>query len=531
MVPRMTVREWRRNIVPASITAALAAAALLAAAGCGPHGSGHGTRLVLALPDTVRLDPRAPQDDEATPFLALLYEGLVRFDSTGAVRPAGASRWTVSASGLTYTFHLRPDWRFEDGSRVTSADCARTLDSLFHLDPPAPARTRFWSVDGAIATRARARHPLGLDTPDSATLVVHLWSPDPNLLAKLAQPRYAVPTAAPERERRSSHALATGPYRLAAPPVERAVLVRNPFYRGEAAAGTDTIVILFGVSTRRAVLGLASGRVDVLWPAPLGILRERLGREAKLEAVEGAARNAPVWVLALHGEVFPMARHSARYAIARGLNRQRAIEAVSPFGFVWRTFAPAGAGPPMAPGFDPQAAQQALDLDRRINGIQVAIQAPAASPEAVASRALLGDFGRASIYGEIRPRSRADFVRDLYSHRAPVASLLAWRPPTDDPIEGLAEWMLNRSLDDRWGGNLGGLRSPGLDSLLLRALRERTAEGRQALRTEIEIQLADDVPYMPICRVRELAYVRSSVTGLGFDRYYGLELGRARVHR
>src|SRR5262249_27496662 len=172
----------------------------------------------------------------------------------------------------------------------------------------------------------------------------------------------------------------------------------------------------------------------------------------------------------------------------------------------------------------------ALDLGRRINGIQIAIEARAASREGVAGRALLGDFGRASIYGEIRPRTRADFLRDLYASQAPVASLVAWRPPTDDPIEGLAEWMLNRSLDDRWGGNLGGIRSPGLDSLLLRALRDRSSGGRQALRTEIEFRLADDVPYVPVARVRELAYVRSSVTGLTFDRHYGLQLGRAIVH-
>ena len=185
----------------------------------------------------------------------------------------------------------------------------------------------------------------------------------------------------------------------------------------------------------------------------------------------------------------------------------------------------------MAAGFDPQAAQQALDLDKRINGIQIAIQAPLASPEASACRALLGDFGRASIYGEIRTRSRAAFLHDLYDRRAPVASLVVWRPPTDDPIEGLAEWLLNRSLDDRWAGNLGGLRSPGLDSLIVRALEERSVEGRQALRTEIELRLADEAPYVPVARVRELAYVRSSVAGLAFHRDYGLDLGRAQVGR
>src|SRR5690349_15116971 len=118
--------DWRN--LSGIVALAACAGLVLLAAGCGPSKGRHGTRLVLALPDTVVLDPRAPQDDWATPFLALLHEGLVRFDSTGAVRAGGAARWTVSASGLTYTFHLRPDWRFEDGTRVTAADCARTLD-------------------------------------------------------------------------------------------------------------------------------------------------------------------------------------------------------------------------------------------------------------------------------------------------------------------------------------------------------------------------------------------------------------------
>jgi len=525
MPPRAGSTRRRR-----AVAALLALPALvLLAGGCG-GGAGSGGRLSLALPDTVVLDPRAPQDEWATPFLALLHEGLVRFDSTGEVRAAGARSWTVSRTGLTYTFHLRPDWRFEDGSRVTSSDCARTLDSLFRMNPPSPARTRFWSLAGAPAARAKARGRLGLETPDSSTLVIRLWTADRSLLEKLAQPRFAVPTAAPEREVALGHALSTGPYRLASKPAAAAILVRNPSYRGEAAALPDTITVRFGVPARRAVLGLASGRVDVLWPAPLGY-RERLEREERLAPIEGALGAAPVWVLVLDAETPPTSRRAARYAVARALNRQRIAEAMSPLAITWRSFAPVGPPQATAPGFDPQAAEGALQSDRRRGGIQLAIDVPMGSPELAASRAFLADFGRASIYGELRTRSRAAFFHDLYDRRAPVASLVVWRPPTDDPIEGMAEWLLNRSLDDRWAGNLGGLRSPGLDSLIVRALEERSVEGRQALRTEIELRLADEAPYVPVARVRELAYVRRAVAGLAFHRDYGLDLGRAQVGR
>src|SRR5262245_31938214 len=94
-----------------SIVLALAVASFASLAGCakqqagtGPH---RGGTFHVALRDTfATLDPALAWDPALTPYLRLLYEGLVAFDDSGEVRPAAAARWTESGDGLTWRFEL-----------------------------------------------------------------------------------------------------------------------------------------------------------------------------------------------------------------------------------------------------------------------------------------------------------------------------------------------------------------------------------------------------------------------------------------
>jgi peptide/nickel transport system substrate-binding protein len=53
--------------------------------------------------------------------------------TTGEIVPYLAESWTVSADGLTYTFKLRNDVKFQDGTPLTAADYVFTLQRI--LDP------------------------------------------------------------------------------------------------------------------------------------------------------------------------------------------------------------------------------------------------------------------------------------------------------------------------------------------------------------------------------------------------------------
>ncbi len=47
-----------------------------------------------------------------------VFEPLLRFDEQLVPRPAAAESYDVSTDGTVYTFHLRPDGRWNDGQPV-----------------------------------------------------------------------------------------------------------------------------------------------------------------------------------------------------------------------------------------------------------------------------------------------------------------------------------------------------------------------------------------------------------------------------
>ncbi len=71
-------------------------------------------------------------------ILRQIYDTLVYRDSLShAFVPGLAARWDISADGLSYTFQLRRDVTFHDGSRFDAAAVARNIERIY--DPARPA--------------------------------------------------------------------------------------------------------------------------------------------------------------------------------------------------------------------------------------------------------------------------------------------------------------------------------------------------------------------------------------------------------
>ncbi len=69
------------------------------------------------------LDPHTVTGVPEHFILSALFEGLVNLAADGhTIVPAAAESWEVSEDGLTYTFKLREDGKWSDGSPVTTAD-------------------------------------------------------------------------------------------------------------------------------------------------------------------------------------------------------------------------------------------------------------------------------------------------------------------------------------------------------------------------------------------------------------------------
>ncbi len=516
-------------------TCAIAVALAVAAIGCGraPAESGAGGTITLALRDSfATFDPAFAWDPEQTPYLRLVYEGLVAFDDSGRVVPACAERWQVSDGGRTVRFELRPGLRDARGVAIGAEDFARGLVRLFRTGAlRSPGAPQFVALAGALQQGIRRAPPLGVEAPDARTLVLRLAWPDPFLLEKLAQPRYALPL------RDSASVETNGPYRL-----ERAagayVFVRDPAWGAGLAAtdarrlraGTlDTIRVLTGLPARRALLGLESGRIDLLCPPPLEF-RDRLLRTDRFGHVEAQADPPRIWHLALNAEVAPTARRDARRGIALALNRARLPEGLGSWVMPWRAFtSDATPGAAEAPGYDPDRARLSLEVARYFTGIRLPVSVPRASATAAGLEALAPALARGAVQLEtvLLPRDR--WSREAVTRRGAAATILPWQAPARDGIDELAALYLNRGMESGWGGSWARYRpGPELDSLLLRGLREADPVARGALRDRVGTLLAGDLPLVPLARVGETVVYRRELSGVRFHPREGLDLGSIR---
>ena len=150
------------------------AVAILCAAGCGRGPTAEQVYRFRLREDPPTLDPAQVTDNLSDAVASNVFRGLVAMDpETLRVVPAVATSWTVSPDGLVYTFHLRPDARFQNGRTVTAEDAAWSFRRLLHKDTHSPRRWLLEPVAGALAfAEGRAADVAGIavSAPDTLTL-------------------------------------------------------------------------------------------------------------------------------------------------------------------------------------------------------------------------------------------------------------------------------------------------------------------------------------------------------------------------
>src|SRR5688572_527521 len=113
---------------------------LLIAAGCAPEKPRvDKTVLVGRASDVIGLDPARITDSDSAEVTEQIFDHLVRYRASSTdIEPALALKWEVSDDGRVWTFHLRPNVFFHDGSAfgadavVFSFDRQRDPHHPFH---------------------------------------------------------------------------------------------------------------------------------------------------------------------------------------------------------------------------------------------------------------------------------------------------------------------------------------------------------------------------------------------------------------
>ena len=249
---------------------ALLAATALAAWGAatatgGPTSAGRHTAEVTAvfsnISETPTLDPAIAFSSDGFEFVRNTYEGLLEYvPGQPTLRPLLATKWSVSKSGLTYTFTIRSGVKFHDGTALDAAAVKLGLERIKGVNQ-GPA-----TLTANIAAIA---------APSASKLQITLKQPDAYLLGKLPKLPIVSPKAVNDNKTSSdpwaknwfaTHEDGTGPYQLDSWQRNSSInLKKFDQYWRSFEAGTPTRVSLrLDPDVQTALQLLAQGQIDMM---------------------------------------------------------------------------------------------------------------------------------------------------------------------------------------------------------------------------------------------------------------------------
>ncbi len=143
-------------------------------------------------------DPALVQDGDTIDVLQQAFEGLVQWSPENTIVPCLADKWTVSPNGLVYTFHLRPNVKFQDGRPVTASDVLFSMRRA--LDPKlgSPVALNYLGdIQGAKEYGSGTATELtGVKVLDPATVAITITKPKAYWIDTLTYPTgYVVSSA------------------------------------------------------------------------------------------------------------------------------------------------------------------------------------------------------------------------------------------------------------------------------------------------------------------------------------------------
>ncbi len=235
-------------------------------------GPGGGTLRIVSTVDVDFMDPALAYGPLSWQLLQATCAGLLGYpDMAGAagaqLTPEVAQSLPArSADGKTYTFKVRPGYRFSPPSdepvtaQTFKDSIERTLNPAMHS-----FLAQYLSdVVGARAYMAgNAGHIAGV-VADGDTLTIRLVAPAPDFLSRLALSAFcAVPSNTPVDRNGVAAVPSAGPYYVSSyAPGHGVVLTRNPNYHGRRPHQFARIELSVGISAEREVSEVQSGTAD-----------------------------------------------------------------------------------------------------------------------------------------------------------------------------------------------------------------------------------------------------------------------------
>ena len=464
--------------------------------------------------DPTALDPQTQSLTAIWHVVEQMYSNLVRPKPDLSIEPALAESWDISTDGLVYTFHIRANAMFSDGTPVTADDVLFTYTRL--LDP-ATASTNasdLLSIKGADEfNTGKATTLEGITAVDAQTLEITLAAPDASFLSTISGSSCIVMSKAfveANNNDVSQVAMGSGPYKLDEYiPNTSLKMSRNENYWEEGLPYLDGLEMLIVPEDTARTTSVVQGTTDFIEYAPLRDV-DTLTANSDLQMAGDANTNIRFVVMNMGRE--PFDKLEVRQAISAVVDRDPMI-ASSVFGHgtpVSTVFPPtywAALPTEIAPA-DIEKAKSLLATAGLADGFKTTItswsQYSFLSNAAVVLQEQLKQIG---IDAELNLVENATMIADVHTNHnfdIGVTGTSGYIDP--HPL------MLN-NFSSTSAGNAAQYSNPKVDDLIEQGMLETDPAKRTLIYQDIQKILLEDLPWVNLFVANQFEAMKTSVMG------------------
>ncbi|AZI44933.1 ABC transporter substrate-binding protein (plasmid) [Deinococcus psychrotolerans] len=470
--------------------------------------------------DATSLDPAQVTDINSMQVLTQMYEPLVMIGKTGGIQPGLASKWTLSADRLTYTFTLRPGLKFSSGDPLDADAVAFTfMRQLDKANPgnkfgPFPFAEFYY---GSLKTVKKV---------NATTVQFVMNKPDAAFLAALTVPTSFIVNPKVALKLGKTFALqgsGSGPYGYESwSRGGQLILKKNTYFKG-ATPGADRLVWLPIVQTGQRATSLQSGTVDlVINPAPENLASLKT---AGFNVATGAGPH--IWWIGMNLNKAPFNNKLVRQAMSYAIDRPGMIKGILYDTGVMATQPLAsmqsGYNTDLKPyTYDTAKAKALLTQAGFPNGFTATMLVPTSgsgmqSPVAMgtAIQAYLSQIG---IKINIQQLDWGTYLSKIGAG-ADKSGLemwqMSWMNVAVDPAFVLDPLLSSSSFPP--GFNTGFYKSAAADSLMTRARAEADPKKRGGLYQQAEAVIVDDAPWLFVDHAKQVVAYNKNLKGFALD--------------
>jgi len=444
-----------------------------------------------------------------------IYDGLTRYkDGSLEVEPALAKSWDISKDGTVYTFHLRENITFHDGTPFNASAVKFNFDRMLNKNHP------YYDVTGPFPLSFFFSSVEKVTVVDEYTVRFQLKEPYAPFLSNLAYPTGLIVSPAAIKKHGEDfgrNPVGTGAYKFVEwKSNERVVVERNDKY-WEGAPKLKTVIFRPITDGNTRVTEMLSGGLDIMVETPADSV-DIFKKSDQFKLYEQAGPH--LWFLILNMKEGPFQNKQVRQAVNYGINKEAIVENIlkntatvanspTPAAFSWAHNSKLKPYP-----YDPEKAKK-LVKEAGYNGAKITFYVTEGGSGMLAPKAMgtaiQADLAKIGLDVEIQTFEWNTFlskVNDGLEGKADMAEM-AWMTNDPDTLPYLA--LRTDAWPSKGGFNSGYYSNPVVDELLEKARKSTSQAKRAEYYKKMQEIVYEDAPWAFIANWKQNAVSKSNV--------------------